>query len=112
MSSVLIVDDDANNVAFVTRILEADGHYVQSRVILDVDMPVLGGPAMAHEMLLRDAGKESIPIVLISARSDLRTVASDMGTPYRVAKGATNYRSTLLEVLDRALRERRAPKSA
>jgi CheY-like chemotaxis protein len=130
MSSVLIVDDDTNNVAFVTRVLEADGHYVQSRfngaqglraltsgtlpdcVVLDVDMPVLDGPEMAHQMFLRDAGAEKIPIVLVSRRSDLPTLASRMGTPYLLSKGVPNYRSALLEVLDRALRERRAPKSA
>jgi CheY-like chemotaxis protein len=35
-------------------------------LVLDVDMPVLGGPGMAHKMLLHDAGEEHVPIVLIN----------------------------------------------
>jgi FixJ family two-component response regulator len=40
-------------------------------VILDVDMPILGGPGMAHQMLLHDAGQELIPIILVSAKNNL-----------------------------------------
>jgi len=47
--------------------------------VLDVDMPVLGGPGMAHKMLLHDAGEQNIPILLMSAREDLAQVAGRMG---------------------------------
>ena len=81
-------------------------------VLLDVDMPVLSGPGMAHEMLLHDAGKERIPILLVSGRNDLSEVARRMGTPYFLAKASPDYGTVLLEILDRALRERRPPADA
>ena len=75
--------------------------------LLDVDMPVLDGPAMAHNMLVHDAGEEEIPIVLFSAKSDLPAIAAKMGTPYWLAKpfGLEGLRA----VLDRAIREHFAP---
>src|SRR3984893_9066476 len=50
-------------------------------ILLDIDMPVLGGPGMAHKMMLHDAGQERIPIILSSGRDDLATLAAKMGTP-------------------------------
>ena len=79
-------------------------------LMLDIDMPVLGGPGMAHKMLLHDAGEEKIPIILMSARRDLREVARTMGTSYVVTKPTSI--EEFLDVLGRALRERLAPTSA
>jgi FixJ family two-component response regulator len=130
MANVLIVDDDRDTVAASTDLLESVGHRIQTGyngeqglkaldagplpdcVLLDVDMPVLNGPEMAHRMLLHDAGEERIPIVLVSGRDDLPTVAGRMGTPYFLRKASAEYGETLLKILDRALRERRAPAAA
>jgi len=79
-------------------------------LVLDVDMPVLGGPGMAHKMLLHDAGEEKIPIILMSAREDLSQIAAKMGTSYVLPKPTTI--DAFLRLLDRALGERRAPLSA
>jgi CheY-like chemotaxis protein len=79
-------------------------------LVLDVDMPVLGGPRMAHKMLLHDAGEENIPIILMSARPDLPQIAREMGTSYSLAKPTTL--DAFLALLDRTLGERRPPSSA
>ena len=73
-------------------------------------MPVLGGPGMAHEMMLHDAGQEKIPIILSSGRSDLAALAAKMGTPYAIGKPVDA--DSLLALVARALRERVAPTSA
>jgi CheY-like chemotaxis protein len=127
MANVLIVDDDSDTVEVCTDLLESSGHRVQTGyngeeglkslgegklpdcVLLDVDMPVLSGPAMAHQMLLHDAGEENIPILLVSARVDLAEVARHIGTPYFLAKASADYGDNLIGLLDRALRERWAP---
>ena len=65
-----------------------------------------------HRMLVHDAGEERIPILLVSGRDDLPEVAARMGTPYCLAKGSRDYGTALLAILERALRERRAPSTA
>jgi DNA-binding response OmpR family regulator len=128
VAHLLLVDDDNDIVEALGELLRAEGHTVQSAstgeeglsvlrasplpdaLVLDVDMPVLGGPGMAHKMLLHDAGEESVPILLMSARQDLPEIAEEMGTSYVVKKPTTI--GAFLLVLDRALRERRAPSSA
>jgi DNA-binding response OmpR family regulator len=128
MANLLVVDDDNDLVATLDEILRGEGHDVHKAstgedglivlrgaslpdaVVLDVDMPVLGGPGMAHKMLLHDAGEENVPIILMSARQDLREIARKMGTAYVVKKPTTI--DAFLTVLDRALRERRGPSSA
>ncbi len=130
MANVLIVDDDSDTVECSTHLLELSGHRVQTGyngkeglrslavgklpecVLLDVDMPVMDGPGMAHQMLVNDAGEEKIPIVLVSARSDLAEIATRMGTPYFLTKGSAGYGDALLSLLARALLERRPPTSA
>jgi hypothetical protein len=72
----------------------------------------LSGPEMAHRMLLRDAGAEKIPILLVSGRQNLSEVAGRMGTPYFLMKASPDFGTALLGVLDRALRERLAPAAA
>jgi CheY-like chemotaxis protein len=130
MSNVLIVDDSRDAVEVTTELLESAGHRVQKGyngeeglkslgagplpdcVLLDVDMPVLSGPGMAHQMLLHDAGEERIPILLVSGRGDLSEVAARMKTPYFLRKATDDYGKVLLAILDRALRERRPPAAA
>jgi len=128
MAHLLLVDDDNDVVEAYAEFLGAEGHEVRTActgeegrlalraaplpdvVVLDVDMPVLGGPGMAHKMLLHDAGEEKIPILLMSGREDLPQVAARMGTPYFLRKPADTER--FVDLLSRALRERAAPSSA
>lgn len=128
MARLLLVDDDNDIVEALGDLLRGGGHDVHSAstgeeglvvlrgsslpdaLILDVDMPVLGGPGMAHEMLLHDAGEEKIPIILMSGNSNLSEIARKMGTSYVLKKPTTIH--DFLAVLDRALRERREPSSA
>jgi DNA-binding response OmpR family regulator len=125
---LLIVDDDFDLVDALSHVLEAQGYAVQSAhtgeeglsalrsaslpdaILLDVDMPVLGGPGMAHKMMLHDAGEETIPIILCSARTDLPALASEMGTPYWIAKPFDVIQ--LSSVLRLAINERHPPLSA
>jgi len=128
MAHLLLVDDDNDIVEVIGELLRDEGHEVHSAstgeeglavlrasplpdaLVLDIDMPVLGGPGMAHKMLLHDAGEEKIPIILMSARDDLPEIAREMGTSYVLKKPPTL--EGFLALLDRALRERHAPSSA
>lgn len=129
MANVLIVDDDVEMADASRDLLESAGHSVRighngeeglaslssdppDCVLLDLDMPVLDGPGMAHRMRLHDAGEERIPILLVSGRDDLRAVAARIGTPYFIAKARADYGERLLMMLDRALSERCAPTCA
>lgn len=129
MATVLIVDDAPDTLDLCTELLESAGHRVQTGrngqeglksladgplpdcVLLDVEMPILSGPQMAHQMLLHDAGEERIPILLVSARGDLPEIARRIGTPYFLAKATPNYGKALLRILALALTERRAPEA-
>lgn len=124
MAEVLVVDDDADLVELVSLILEDAGHHVRTArdgveglatlrdrlpevIVLDVEMPQLDGPGMAEAMLIRDAGAERIPIVLVSGCVALHDLAARVGTPYYATKPCTA--ELLLEKVGDALRERRAP---
>jgi CheY-like chemotaxis protein len=128
VASLLIVDDDFDIVECLSDLPRAGGHHVQTArtgeeglqvlrstslpdaILLDVDMPVLGGPGMAHKMMLHDAGEERVPIILSSGRNELATLAAKMGTPYSIAKPVAA--EPLLALLARAPRDRIAPSSA
>jgi DNA-binding NtrC family response regulator len=125
VADVLIVDDDIDSTAVLAEIMRAHGHDVrigyngeeglrlaQARVpqvvLLDVEMPILGGPGMACEMLLRDMGLEKVPVVLLSGVSNLSEVAARVGTPYFLGKPYRPER--LIALVSRALSERIAPR--
>jgi DNA-binding NtrC family response regulator len=128
MANLLLVDDDGDLVEMLADQLRSEGHEVRTAndgeeglkalrtpplpdaVVLDVDMPILGGPGMAHQMLLHDAGQEMIPIMLVSGKSDLAEIAKKMGTSYFLRKPCDL--TTFLGLLDRALHERTPPASA
>jgi FixJ family two-component response regulator len=77
-------------------------------IFLDIEMPGLTGPEMAYRLLIEDAGRENIPIIILSGVADLEEVVAEVGTPYFIAKP---YRLDDLEaVLGRALKERQPPR--
>ncbi len=125
MAKILIVDDDDDLRDIVAEFLAAEGHEVRAArdgedglrlvaaglpdaILLDVEMPKLDGPGMALQMLIRNAGSERIPIVLLSGTADLSCIASEVGTRYFLGKPVAP--DVLMKMLDRALREREAPK--
>jgi FixJ family two-component response regulator len=77
-------------------------------ILLDVEMPGMNGPGMAHRLFLEDVGKEKIPIVLLSGKLDLSREAAALGTPYFLSKPYTL--DALLGLMARALAERAAPR--
>jgi CheY-like chemotaxis protein len=108
MADILFVDDDCDIEQTFGDVLRSRGHAVRTAssgqqglellkaaalpdvVILDVDMPGMTGPAMAHEMLVHDAGQEHIPVILAK----------------------TGDLAAFFEMVDRAIRERTGPSSA
>ena len=128
MAPILFVDDDRDIEETFGDLLRSRGHEVRTAssgeqglqllkaaplpdvVILDVDMAGMTGPAMAHQMLVHDAGQEHIPVILMSGNSALAEIAGRMGTPYFLAK--TGDLAAFFDMVDRAIRERTAPLSA
>jgi DNA-binding response OmpR family regulator len=125
MANLLIVDDDDDLRDLLAEFLSASGHRVRSArdgaeglllleedipdaLLLDVDMPVLDGPAMARQMLIEDAGLERVPILLLSGCADLPAVARAIGTPYYQFKPAAP--GVLVSTLERVLHERAPPR--
>jgi DNA-binding NtrC family response regulator len=124
MADVLVIDDDIDSADVLADIMRAAGHEVSigyngqeglelakrhkpDLVLLDVEMPLLGGPDMAYEMLLHDMGLERVPVVFLSGVPNLTQVAARVGTPYFLAKP---YRyATIMAIVERALAERIAP---
>jgi len=124
MAEVLVVDDDADIAELLAEVLRLEGHVVRlaangaegmarlavrrpELVLLDVEMPVLTGPQMAHRMFVRNCGDEKVSIVLLSGILQLGRVAKLVGTPYFLAK--PYQLDAVLALVGRALGERRAP---
>jgi DNA-binding response OmpR family regulator len=121
---VLIVDDDPDVAEALADLMRVDGHEVRvgfngeeglrlarerlpDVALLDVEMPVLGGPAMSHQMFIRDMGLENVPVVFLSGVPNLKRVAAEVGTPYFLAKP---YRyAQLVTLVSQVLAERIAP---
>jgi CheY-like chemotaxis protein len=124
MADLLIVDDDMDMAELLGEALAHRGHQIRiahdgeeglrelairmpDAVLLDVEMPILDGPGMACEMLVRNCGLEAIPIILLSGVVDLDLVAARVGTPYFLGKP---YALGAVRALcDRALAERTPP---
>jgi CheY-like chemotaxis protein len=125
MAHLLVVDDDRDLRETLAEVLMWNDHEVRvakngdeglqqleeelpDAVLLDVEMPRMGGAEMAHLMLLRNCGKEKVPVVLLSGVVGLPKLAESVGTPYYLAKP---YRiEDMLPVLERALKERIPPR--
>lgn len=124
MADVLIVDDDGAIAEAVAEVLMVEGHTARicengeaglrlvaerlpDLLMLDVEMPVLTGPEMADRLLIEDAGRERIPVVLLSGVANLKRVAELVGTPYALSKPCAL--GDLVEMVGRALAERIAP---
>jgi two-component system response regulator MprA len=124
MADLLIVDDDHDVAELLMLALGAEGHEIRvasdghqglERVserrpdlaLVDVEMPILTGPEMALAMFLRNCGDEKVPILLLSGVLGLGKVAAAVGTPYFLEKPYPL--SAVIELILRALQERRAP---
>lgn len=124
MANLLVVDDDQNVADMVGTFFSILGHAVRyasngstglaavrlkhpDLIVLDVDMPTLSGPEMAYQLLVEDAGKEEIPILLVSAVPSLGMIAEEIGTPYFIAKPFSL--DELEGKLNQALKEKRPP---
>lgn len=124
MADVLIIDDDIDIAEVLGEMMRAEGHEVRvgydgeeglrlarerlpDVALLDVEMPLLGGPAMAYQMYVRDHGLESVPVVLLSGVVNLEEVARQVGTPYFMAKPYRHH--PVVALVRRALSERIAP---
>ena len=124
MADLLIVDDDEDILEALAELLASEGHHVcvahdgieglkcldaehVDLILLDVEMPRLTGPEMAYEIFVRDAGNERIPIVLLSGKLGLDSVAKAIGTPYFVPKPSSA--DQLCASIERALTERTPP---
>jgi DNA-binding response OmpR family regulator len=120
-ADILIVDDDREVSAVLAEVLGAAGYCVRvahdgdagfrmlgerklpDAMIVDVEMPQLTGPEMVYQMIIADAGKEHIPIILVSAIVGLAEVAKNVGTPYFLGKPFDI--DTLLALLDVVLKK-------
>jgi two-component system, cell cycle response regulator DivK len=121
LAEVLLVDDDEDATEILAEALQAVGYRTRvapdglqglarldegfpDLIVLDVEMPRLDGPGMALQMLLRDAGRERIPVLLCSGVLSLADLASQVGTPYFLPKPFTL--DGILSLVARVLVER------
>jgi CheY-like chemotaxis protein len=124
MAKLLIVDDDLDVRETLAEFLSAHGYDIRTArhgeeglralaselpdvLLLDVEMPVMDGRAMAYRMQLHDAGLEHVPVVLFSGGVELPRVAREIRTPYYLVKPVDP--AALLRTLERAGTSRRAP---
>jgi CheY-like chemotaxis protein len=99
--TVLVVDDDPAIRAFVTDALRDDGYRVVGAVdgealalarehrpavvLLDLAMPRMDGAEVSRR-LRADPATAGIPIILMSAQYDLRSLSADLPVQERLAK--------------------------
>ncbi len=127
MADILIVDDDDDLRSTVAEVLELSGHHARvarngeegllalegglpELILLDIEMPVLDGPAMAYRAAVTNAGRERIPIVVTSGYADIENVADRIGTPYYLPKPCSI--ELLTKLIEQALAEKRPPHPA
>jgi two-component system, OmpR family, response regulator PrrA len=116
LPNILIVDDDIEIAEAVSELLTGAGHATRiardgaaglrqvadeapDLILLDVEMPVLDGPGMARALAAQRAGQHPIPIVLVSAARDVRTIAGSVGALQFLKKPFSRH--DLIEVLTR-----------
>lgn len=92
-ATILVIEDDLATAGLIREALEAEGYRVlhavsdagitaardgRPRVILlDIDMPGMGGPAVSHH-LRADPQTMAIPIVCMSARGGYTQIPAGM----------------------------------
>jgi DNA-binding response OmpR family regulator len=103
LASILVVEDDFEIAGAIADLLTEAGHMPRTArngaeglrlvadespdlILLDVEMPVLDGPGMAKALAIQRAGERPIPIILISAARDLRSIAGAVGTLHYLKK--------------------------
>jgi len=120
MAKVLIIDDSRVVIQKLKNVLEPGGHEVVATdlliqipdvikddapdvVVLDLNMPALGGVAVAS--LIKRFQKNPIPIVIYSSGSkeDLEAAAAEIGAADIVQKGDADSRLTA--AISRALQQ-------
>jgi len=124
MADLLIVDDDRDAADALADLMRVEGYQVRighngqeglrlasdplpDVALIDVQMPVLGGPGMVHGMMLHDMGLETVPVIFMSGLPNVEEIAAEVGTPYFLRKpfGADQAAT----IVKRALTERRVP---
>jgi DNA-binding response OmpR family regulator len=125
MADLLVVEDDEDISTLVEILFTERGHVVRiasngeeglqrlserlpDLVVMDVEMPLVSGPTMAARMFVENLGRENLPIVIVSGSDELRATAREVGTPYYLPKPFAPRK--LVELVDRALRERTLPR--
>lgn len=127
MIDLLLVDDDDDGAYLLAELLGTRGYQVRRAangeeglrrfderfpqvVISDVEMPVLDGPAMVYRLFIENLGRENVPLVLLSGRSDLADIADAVGTPYYLTKPFDF--PEMVSLLERATTEAIPPRPA
>ena len=125
MADILIVDDDVDMAMTLGDLLALEGHSVRvahnglaglddisdrfpELIVLDIEMPLLDGPGLALELLVLDAGRELIPIIMLSGFLGITDVAARLGIPYILPKPSSP--EAICSMVARALAERIPPR--
>jgi CheY-like chemotaxis protein len=99
--TVLLVEDDVDLVALVSLLLQEDGycvkiagngrealaaveHGIPDLILLDMKMPIMGGPEFARELEVRH-GRQA-PIVVLTAAADAHRRAAEVGADAWIGK--------------------------
>jgi len=124
LADLLVVDDDRDTAGVLADLMRDGGHDVRvaydgkeglrlararlpDLALIDVQMPVLGGPSMVYGMIISDMGLESVPIIFMSGLPNIADIAAEVGTPYYLHKPfALDQVEALVE---RALKEPKPP---
>lgn len=123
-ADVIVIEDDPDIAMLIAMVLSDFGYQVRLAgngeeglrlvdeklpdvILSDVEMPVLDGPGVAMRLLVTNAGRERIPVVIMSGLQDLPRIAARVGTPYVLPKPFAPR--ALLDLLALAVRERRPP---
>ena len=123
MASILIVDDDRDLAEAIAHTLQAEGYEARvalngregldriyerrpDLILLDVEMPILDGPAMLRRLESQATAPERFAVVLVSAVPDIAEMAAALSVRHQLRKPFTL--EALLGTVARALEEIRA----